>query len=411
MRINKYFPFAFIYFFVNSLALPFGLTYTAILSPLLYWWVAGSRIKEILLPYFVCLTPFIIIHLANLVDTKTYTVSLINYTAVYIFCQAFYTFLKVCSNHEKIFRKLLIINFLLCLVSIPIFYTSYYELLWMPHTILNGVSNVSRFKSFTYEASYYAVLFTPLFFFYLVQLLLRQNKINSLLLLPMLLLPYLLSFSIGVIASALFAALLTSLIHFRALITKKRFISLFVLTGAVTTVALIGLLLFYPNNDIFLRIASIVSGNDTSGNGRTSEAFTLSWQILQQKSVAWGVGPGQIKILGGDIIRSFYLYPLDYDNIAIPNAAAETMAIFGWIGLCLRILIQLFFFFYTRVWTNYYRLLLFLFIFLYQFTGSFITNIAEYVIWILAFTNAFPAFDVNTKQSSLLSGNNQNVSR
>jgi len=32
MKINKYFPFAFVYFFVNSLALPFGLTYTAILS-------------------------------------------------------------------------------------------------------------------------------------------------------------------------------------------------------------------------------------------------------------------------------------------------------------------------------------------------------------------------------------------
>jgi hypothetical protein len=38
--------------------------------------------------------------------------------------------------------------------------------------------------------------------------------------------------------------------------------------------------------------------------------------------------------------------------------------------------------------------MLFIFIFVYQFTGSFITNLAEYVIWILAFTNAFPQFDV-----------------
>jgi hypothetical protein len=45
------------------------------------------------------------------------------------------------------------------------------------------------------------------------------------------------------------------------------------------------------------------------------------------------------------------------------------------------------------VWRNYYRLLLFTFIFIYQFTGSFITNVAEYVIWIMAFTPVFREFD------------------
>ena len=365
MKINRYFPFAFIYFFVNSLALPFGLTYTAILSPLLYWWVASARMKEILLPYFVCIIPFSIIHLLNIVDTKTYTISIINYTAVYIFCQAFYTFLKLCCNHEKIFRRILIINFLLCIVSIPVFFSPWHDILWMPYSEINGVATASRFKSFTYEASYYATLFTPLFFFYLLQIVLRQNKINSLLLLAMLLLPYLLSFSIGVIASALFAIIVTWIIHFRKLTKKKRLISLFLLTSFSAAFALIGLLLFYPKNDIFLRIANIISGNDTSGNGRTSEAFILSWKIMAQKSFAWGVGPGQIKILGGDIIRQFYLYPLDYDTIAIPNAAAETMAIFGWVGLLLRIVIELFLFFYTRVWTNYYRLAACSFLFSY----------------------------------------------
>ena len=85
---------------------------------------------------------------------------------------------------------------------------------------------------------------------------------------------------------------------------------------------------------------------------------------------------------------------------SIPNAAAETLAIFGWTGLVLRILVEIFLFFYTRVWTNYYRLLLFLFVFIYQFTGSFITNIAEYVIWILAFTNVFHQFDIKAKANN-----------
>jgi len=391
--MNKYFLFAFIYFFINSLALPFGLTYTAILSPLLYWWVITSRKKEILLPFFVCLSPFLIIHFMLAVDARTYIISVANYTAVYIFCQAFYTFLKVSGNPEKIFRQLLILNFIFCLIAIPLYFTSYNQLLWMQQTLTNGIDNFNRLKLFTYEASYYAVLFTPLFFFYLLKLILHQNKINSWLILPMLFLPYMLSFSIGVIGSVLFAVLLTYCMYFKTFTRKKRVLTLLILTGGLSVSVFIALLIFYPQNSIFLRISDILSGKDTSGKGRTYEAFVLAGQILEQKSLAWGVGPGQVKILGGDIIRRYYLYPLDYNTIAIPNAVAETLAIFGWAGLLLRMLVELFLFFYTRVWTNYYRLLLFLFIFLYQFTGSFITNIAEYVIWILAFTNAFPGFD------------------
>ena len=78
----------------------------------------------------------------------------------------------------------------------------------------------------------------------------------------------------------------------------------------------------------------------------------------------------------------------------IPNAVAETFAVFGWIGVTLRFVVEFFFFCYTKVWTNYYRLWLFLFIFIFQFIGSFMTNIAEYMIWILAFTEVFREFAV-----------------
>ncbi|HET9430639.1 MAG TPA: hypothetical protein VFO70_05650, partial [Chitinophagaceae bacterium] len=76
---------------------------------------------------------------------------------------------------------------------------------------------------------------------------------------------------------------------------------------------------------------------------------------------------------------------------------AETLAIFGWVGFWIKLLVELALFYFTKVWTNYYRLLLFFFIFIYQFTGSFITNMAEYVIWILAFTNVFKQFDSRLK--------------
>ena len=400
MKINRYFPFAFIYFFVNSLALPFGLTYTAVLSPLFYWWVITTRKREILLPFFVCLTPFLIMHLTLGVEPKSYMISVLNFTAVYIFCQAFYTFLKNCNDPEKIFRKLLVINFVLCLIAIPVYFTSYDDLLWMESSFTQGIRNFKRLKLFTYEASYYATLFTPLFFFYFVQIILKQNKINSLLLLVMLFLPYILSFSIGVIASVMVAVILTYILYFKTLTRKRRTLSILMLSLVLSATALAVVLVFFPENSLFVRLENIFSGHDTSGKGRTSDAFILANQILEKKSAAWGVGPGQIKILGGDIVRSYYLYDLDYNTIAIPNAAAETLAIFGWVGLCIRILIELTLFFYTKVWKNYFRLLLFLFIFLYQFTGSFITNVAEYVIWILAFTNAFPQFDVRSPSSN-----------
>ncbi len=399
MKINRYFPFAFIYFFINSLGLPFGLTYTAILSPFFYWWILRERKKEILLPFFVCLSPFLIAHALFGVDVKAYIISVVNFTAVYIFCQAFYTFLKTATNIESIFKKLLIINIFACLIAAVIYFSPYNGLLWMQQTITDGVDNFTRLKLFTYEASYYATLFIPLFFFYFMQVILKQNSMNSWLLLSMLIIPYIFSFSIGVISCLLLAVAITYLIHFRMLTKKKRMLSLLLVAVSITVFFLIILWLFFPQNIIFLRLENIFSGKDTSGNGRTSEAFILAMKMLDLKSYAWGIGAGQIKILGADIIRSYYLYDLDYNTFAIPNAAAETLAIFGWIGLSLRILIEYFFFFYTKVWTNYYRLLLFLFIFLYQFTGSFITNIAEYVIWILAFTNAFPDFDVRKKDT------------
>src|SRR5436190_6591979 len=117
MKLNKYSPFAFIYFFINSLALPFGLTYTSLLAPFFYLWILVVRKKEIVLPFIAILLPFIIIHITIVEpEIKTYAISLLNLLLVYIFCQAVYTFLYVCTDIEKIFKKILVINFILCLM-------------------------------------------------------------------------------------------------------------------------------------------------------------------------------------------------------------------------------------------------------------------------------------------------------
>ena len=396
MKLNKYFPFVFIYFFVNSVALPFGLTYTALLAPVFYIWIILTRKKELLLPFLAILCPFVLIHIFSTgVDISSYAISFLNLLLVYVFCQAVYTFLLECRDIEKIFRSLLVINFILCLIAIIFYFTPWWEVFWIQQNYTQGVSEFKRLKLFTYEASYYATLFTPLFLFFLLQYFFRQNKIKSMALLLMLFLPLLLSFSIAVIGSIFISFLFTWLMHFKTLTAKRRILNWIV--NSVVVLGIIGVIgiLYFRHNPVLIRIANIFAGQDLSAKGRTWDAYLIAERLLQQKGQFFGIGIGQIKIAGGDVIREYYLYP-PWHEVSIPNAVAETLAIFGWVGLVLRFGIEIFLFFYTKVWSNYFRLLLFIFIFVFQFAGSFITNVAEYVIWILAFTNVFKQFDVKS---------------
>ncbi|WP_205509339.1 hypothetical protein [Longitalea arenae] len=409
MRISKYFPFAFIYFFINSFALPFGLTYTALLSPLFYLWVLATRRQEVLWPFWLFLTPFAVIHCCLGVDAKSYFISLLNMTMVYVFSQTVYTFLLQCDRPGKIFQQLLVINFIFCLLAIALFFTPYNIWVWAKQFLTTGVYNFKRLSMLTYEPSYYALLFTPLFFYFWLQLIFSRNTINSWLLLAMLLLPLVLSFSLGVISTIFLALAITCAVHFKTFIRNRRLVNLLGLAGMVGAAALMVGILFFPDNILFVRIENVLSGKDPSGKGRTFEAFWLAEQLLGQKSYWWGIGPGQIKILGFDLITNYYHYGADTTRVAIPNAAAETLAIFGWTGFLIRIAAACFFFVYTRVWNNYYRLLLFSFIFIYQFTGSFITNVAEYVIWIMAFTPVFKEYDCRKRDVPVFSGKKRNV--
>jgi hypothetical protein len=393
MKVNRYLLFALIYFFVNSLGLPPGLSYTALLSPLLYWWVLTTRKKEVLTPFMAVLAPFIILQLLSGVDSKSYLTSLVYFITVYIFVQAAYTFLLKVKDMEAIFRKILIINFALCLIAIPLYFTPFYDILWIQQYLTEGVDSFKRLKLFTYEASYYSTLFVPIYFFYFFRIILRQNRANSWLILLMILLPLALSFSLGVLTAIVLATALTFAVHPIKLFSKKRTLNLVSFAGVGALLALLVMVLFFPNNALFTRLTNIFSGQDLSGKGRTTDSFYLADRILDMKHHLWGIGPGQIKILGSFIIREYYAYPNYYDVIGIPNAVAETWVLFGWAGLFLRFGLEFFLFFHTRAWTNYYRLALFLFVFVYQFTGSFITSLAEYLIWLMVFVNVFPQFD------------------
>ena len=180
MKVNKYFPFAFIYFFVNSIGITiWSDLYCSSCSPFLFMDIA-ERKKEIVFPFVIILAPFILVQVLYVdVIRKVYFYSLLNMILVYIFCQAVYTFLNVCLDVEKIFRRLLIINFILCLVSIILYFTPWSDIVWIQQELTEGVKDFRRLKLFTYEASYYATLFVPLFCFYFLQYLFRKNKLKG----------------------------------------------------------------------------------------------------------------------------------------------------------------------------------------------------------------------------------------
>jgi hypothetical protein len=212
-------------------------------------------------------------------------------------------------------------------------------------------------------------------------------------------LPLLMSMSFGVLGATALMAVILSLVFWRKLLTYKRamIISFSLLTLCVAGCVM--LFTFYAESNVAKRLLSIIAGNDTSANGRTVDSFGIAWKLAEGKNIWFGIGLGQIKVEIENLVRSFYNYWGNYTRYDIPNAMGETLAIFGLTGVALRIFLEWFLFFRTKTYTNYYRLALFIFVFIYQFTGSFITNIVEYVIWILAFSQVFDQFNVNTSKT------------
>jgi hypothetical protein len=403
MKINKYYSFAFVYFFVNTVGLPLGMLYTILLTPLFYVWLVLKGKKEILLKFFVFFAPFIVVHLINGLDLFTFVKSTLLFLTVYIFCYAFYTLISSYHEMEGIFRKLLISNFTLTIIALLFLFTPYSHLFWSYLTISGGgvsIEHWPRLAMFAYEPSYYSTLLVPVFAFYFIKFILNRSQRNARRSLMMITLSLVLSLSMGVISGLLISISILVFINASRFLTNKKLLYSISAIAISVLLALIVLIVFYPENPFFVRISAIMGGGDPSANGRTYEAFYLAIKIAHLKSVWWGIGPGQLKIIGDSVIKGFYGYDADWGKVTIPSAFAETIATFGIVGACIRFLVEVYLFFKTRVLTSYYRTLLFFFIFVYQFTGSFNTNIAEYVIWILAFTNIFPQFDKRIANST-----------
>jgi hypothetical protein len=382
---------AVLYFFFNSLFLPEGLLYTAILTPFFLWWLYQEKSLGLTAWFFAFTLPFIPIHFRLGAATGYYLRSYLLLLSSVVFAIAFHIFLKKAQRLDALLTRLLTLNFLMMLAALfALWIPPLKNAFWYLKEFSPGITGLPRLKMLTYEPSYYSLLFAPLAIYFYMRLLLFGYK-RYMLVLLMVTLPLVLSLSVGVLSALLITFICLSAYHPGLVFHRKANVR-FILS--VISLVLIVAALYYaydPSNPVFGRIKNIFAGDDTSFRGRTYESFVLAWRIAKQKSVLFGCGLGQAKITGIKVFKDYYGYLPAV--VRIPNTLADTMATFGLTGLAVRLAFTIFLFFKTKVSSNYYRLALFTFIFIYQFTGSFLNNIVEYVLWIMAFTCAFPEFN------------------
>jgi hypothetical protein len=399
LYINKYLPVALLYFFFNGVFLPLGILYTTLLAPLfLVWLWRYPAVFGVLRFFFYWTIPLAVIHAYNGIgDVEFYVKSYAMALAVFVFGMAFYQYLENCHTLRYIFKKILILNGIMTVAAlIFLFVPPVKKIFWYNNNMSLGHINFLRLQMLTYEPSYYSTLFAPIVLYYLLKVFKRMID-RPWLYIVLTLIPLFLSLSFGVILGLALALFILLVWESRNIIFKKSNFK-YLMGGTVLLVAVfVVMAVWFPNNVLFKRMSNVFSGRDLSFNGRTSDSFVLAEEIASKKSYLFGTGFGQVKLLGLPVFKRFYNYAgFTVHEIGIPNTTGDLFATLGLVTVALKFFFEFYFFFKTRVSSNYYRLGLWLFIFIYQFTGSFMTNIAEYVIWILAFRqDLFPEFNKN----------------
>lgn len=382
---------AILYTFFNGWLLPEGLYFTTLLTP--FFFINLVRVKGLKYYGWFLLATFLMacLQLPTVDHFKDYAISFILLQTLGIFVINAYLYLQTAPPLEHLFKQLTSINLVLVVMALFFLLIPFLKpTVWYLLPISPDVPVVPRLKLFTYEASYYSLVMLPIATYYALKKMLLQSKYN--ILFVSLSISLLLSFSLGVIATAIICTALLLTLNLNALRARMN-LGFLMLAAWCLVGGGVALFFFYRHNPLFGRLENIYVGKDTSARGRLSDSFYIAWEVARMRSRYIGIGLGQLKYLGKDFSNYFYAYS-HIPTTRIHNSLAETFCYYGWVGIALRTGGIAYGFIKTKVWNNYYRSFLFLFVFIYQFTGSYLFNPAEYVLWMLAFTPAlFPQFN------------------
>lgn len=382
---QHYLPYVILYFFLNNIFLPHGLLYTSLLTPVfVYWLYKQGDVKNMAIWTLVLVIP-IPFQLYTGVDSPTYIRSSLLILGAWIF---FFTAIRAVrvlhQDLHTIFKKVLIANTVLTFVALALLpFVRLRDLMWNSIPISPNIPPFPRLDLFSYEPSHYALLLTPVFIYFVFMSMAGKLR-HPLLYLMACLAPLFLTFSFGVIGGLILVVLIILIIYARRLPKKTMKAWLYGILSLVMAFILVNWL--WPENPVWSRIINIISGTDTSAEGRLFNSFMFSADLIMHHNFLFGVGPGQVKVLAHDLIINYYQYSGEFAEVVrIPNSIGEVLATYGIYGIFLKIFFEVYFFVKTKVYDNMYALGLFIFIFIYQFTGSYLVNVAELGIWALVF--------------------------
>ncbi len=382
-------------FFFNRVLLPFGLVYSLLLTPFFFYFlVKNNYLVHTYIPISILLF-YSVIHLFIGVEIKDFFVSSAMLVAIIIFITCFYFYYCKVSRIDDVIKALTWVNFGLTILAVISLFTGFFiPIFWYLEPFTSGYEAIPRLKLFELEASHYSFVLMPLFFYHFWNLLKVWNKKNLFFFLTVIL-SLILSFSLGILAVIFISLVLIGLVYgVRLLRFSPTRNKIFIVFG-IGMVGLATLFFLFPENPLFFRIQNIFDGKDTSGRGRTYEAMEIGWLVAQQNNPFVGIGLGQFKIIGRETLINYYQFVNTPDVARLPNAMAETLVTFGISGFILKIIFQLVLFVKLKVYQNLFQLSLFMSLFIYQFTGSYLFNSMEYVLWILALYPKLKSFNLS----------------
>ena len=368
--------FVFLFFF-NRVGLPFGLSFDMILAPFFLYTIFKEFNQSTLYKAIGILLVFGIIHAFLGVNYTAFFVSNVVFLALIIGVICFYQRAKQIDYFEEIILRITQLNVVFTIIALATLFFLKSTYLWYLVPYTSNAEALPRLKLFTEEASHYSFLLLPVFYYWLYQLLAQFNW-RTFGYLMSIIISLILSFSLGVLSIIAITLILVLMLYSRSILSHQRYRKfLLILLFILVTIGLL-LAFFFPINPLTIRINNLINGQDTSGRGRTYESFEIAWRVLQLNYPLIGIGLGQFKLIGRDVLLFYYKYHTIPAVVRLPNALAETLVSFGVLGAVLRIFLQIYWGIKAAIFQNVFQTSLFISLFIYQFTGGFLFHSFEY---------------------------------
>ncbi|MDA9312803.1 hypothetical protein N9515_08450 [Vicingaceae bacterium] len=391
------------FFIFNFIGIITPIAVTNVLAGFGYKYLLTKQFRNIMISLFTLAIVYGLIHFYLGVNVVYYLRS----TAYYflLFVSSFIGFKYLQANREYldgVFRFSCISTFALFVIGLALYESEFSSYFWKYHDFV-GTGNVfKRYQGLAYEPSHYALIVTPLVIYSFLKLY-QDFSIKHVLLFSAVFIPALATISFGFLGAFFIGFLVVITFAYLKYRRIEQFFLLLLFTGTLGSASVMVL-----NDGLSERVGKIFGGDDTSVNGRTYQAFYLGYKCAAERSLIFGIGAGQIKLIGEDVIRPYYsasdsegYSKENWPVLALPNATAETLAMYGILGLLLRFGLQFYLFIRMKVYQNYFNLFLFSFMFSYQLMGSFFTSTAEAILWVMCFIPMFPQFKITTKKDGL----------